>query len=92
MIINGNIQAVTGAYNVSTASGMKRTSAMRETHESDAVVFSNEAQSFSSMLQKLKSMDDSREQKIAALRQQVADGSYQVDAQKLAGSLLDTRY
>jgi len=65
---------------------------MREIHESDAVVFSNEAQSFSSMLQKLKSMDDSREQKIAALRQQVADGSYQVDAQKLAGSLLDTRY
>ena len=92
MIINGNIQAVTGAYNVSTASGTKRALAMREAHESDAVVFSSEAQSFSSMLQKLKSMDDSREQKVAALRQQVADGSYQVDAQKLAGSLLDTRY
>ena len=62
MIINGNIQAVPGAYNVSTASGTKRASAMREAHESDAVVFSSEAQSFSSMLQKLKSMDDSREQ------------------------------
>ena len=90
MIINGNIQAVTGAYNVSSASGTKRSAAAREVR--DEVVFSNEAQSFSSMLQKLKSMDVSREAKVSALQQQVADGTYTVDSQKLAGSLLDTRY
>ena len=40
----------------------------------------------------LDSFLEGREEKVSALQQQIAEGTYSVDAQKLAGSLLDTRY
>lgn len=92
MIINNNIQAVTGAYSVSQTTGTRRASHAAGTRESDEVLFSREATSFSSMLQKLRSMDEPRTEKVQALRHQVEDGSYSVDAKKLAASLLHTRY
>ena len=92
MIINNNIQAVTGAYNVSSAGGARRSGAADRAHKADEVVFSNEAQTFSSMLLKLRGMDESRAQKIAELRQQVADGTYEVDSKSIADRLLDTRF
>ena len=92
MIINNNIQAVTGAYSVSQTAGTRRTSQAAGAREHDEVLFSSEATSFSSMLQKLRSMDEPRTEKIQALSRQVEDGSYTADAQKIAASILNTRY
>lgn len=92
MIINNNIQAISGAYSVSQTAGTKRTSQTAGTRESDEVLFSREATSFSSMLQKLRSMDETRTEKVQALSRQMEDGSYPADARTIAGSLLNTRY
>ena len=92
MLINNNIQAVTSAYSVSQTTGTKRTDQAAESCESDEVLFSHEATSFSSILQKLRNMDETRMEKVQALSRQIDDGSYSADAQKVAGSILNTRY
>ena len=92
MIINGNVQAVAGAYRVSSVGGTRRVAGAREVEKSDEVLLSHEGQSFSSMLQKLQNMDDVRGEKVQELSAKVADGSYNVPSSNIAGSLLNTRY
>lgn len=92
MLINNNIQAVTGAYNVSSTGGARRSGTAERAHKADEVVFSSEAQTFSNMLQKLRGMDESRAEKVETLRQQIADGTYEVDSKSIADRLLDTRF
>ena len=92
MIINGNVQAVAGAYSVSSAGGVKRAASAREVEKSDEVLLSHEGQSFSSMLQKLQSMDDVREDKVKDLSARLNAGSYEVSSENLAASLLNARF
>lgn len=92
MFINNNIQAVTGAYNVSSASSSRRTGKAEDAKDADEVQLSTKAQSFSGLLQQLHGMDETRADKVQALSQQVADGSYSVAAENIASSLLDTRF
>lgn len=92
MYINNNIQAVSGAYQVSSARPSVRAGAAQKSEKSDEVVFSHEAKRFSSMLQELRNMPEVRSEKVEKLSRQIADGSYEQDADKLAGSLLDARY
>jgi len=92
MIINGNVQAVAGAYSVSSSGSVKRTASMREVEKSDEVLLSHEGQSFSSMLQKLQSMDEVRGGKVQELSAKVADGSYNVSNENIAARLLGVRF
>ena len=92
MIINGNVQAVAGAYSVSSAGGVKRTGNVREVAKNDEVVLSHEGQSFSSMLQKLQNMDEVRGEKVQDIRGKFADGSYNVPSENVAASLLGIRF
>ena len=92
MIINGNVQAVAGAYSVSSVGGVRRSAGVREVEKSDEVLLSHEGQSFSSMLQKLQSMDEVRGEKIQELSAQIAGGSYSVPSENLAASLLNARF
>lgn len=92
MIINGNVQAAAGAYSVSSSSSVKRAASTREVQKSDEVLLSREGQSFSSMLQKLQSMDDVRGGKVQELSAKVADGSYNVPDENIAASLLGVRF
>lgn len=92
MIINGNIQALTGAYNVSSSSASRYTRTVAEAKESDSVVLSGEAQSFSAMLAELRGMDDARTERVETLKSEVESGTYSVDSDKLALSLLNARY
>lgn len=92
MYINNNIQAVSGAYQISSARPSVRAGAAQKSEKSDEVVFSHEAKRFSSMLQELRNMPEVRSEKVEELSRQLADGSYEQDADKLAGSLLDARY
>lgn len=92
MIINGNVQAVAGAYSVSSAGGVRRSASVREVEKSDEVLLSHEGQSFSSMLQKLQNMDDVRGEKVQALSAKIAGGSYTVPSENIAASLLNARF
>ena len=58
MYINNNIQAVSGAYQVSSARPSARAGAAQESGKGDEVVFSHEAKRFSSMLQELRNMPE----------------------------------
>ncbi|SHK70550.1 anti-sigma-28 factor, FlgM family [Selenomonas ruminantium] len=92
MIINGNVQAVAGAYSVSSAGGVKRAESVRNVEKSDEVLLSHEGQSFSSMLQKLQNMDEVRSEKVQNLEARIADGSYNVPNENIAASLLGIRF
>lgn len=92
MIIRGNIQALAGAYNVSSASSthsIYKTSAVKK---SDELVLSGEAKSFSAMLSKLQGMDEVRPSRVDELKNEVNSGKYNVDSDKIALSLLNARY
>ena len=93
MFINNNIQAVTGAYSVSSSASSRhanKTEAGKDT--ADEVQLSTGVQSFSGLLQQLHGMDEVRADKVDALSKQVADGSYSVAAENVASSLVDTRF
>ena len=92
MLINNNIQAVTGAYNVSSSTPSRYTNKTEAAKDEDEVQLSTGVQSFSGLLQQLRGMDETRSEKVATLSQQMADGSYAVKAEDLASTLLDTRY
>jgi len=92
MIINGNVQAVAGAYSVSSSGSVRRSAELQAIQKKDEVLLSNEGQSFSSMLQKLQSMDDVRGNKVQELSAKVANGSYQVPNENIAASLLGVRF
>jgi negative regulator of flagellin synthesis FlgM len=92
MIINGNVQAVAGAYSVSSSGSVRRSADVQAIQKKDEVLLSNEGQSFSSMLQKLQSMDDVRGNKVQELSAKVANGSYQVPNENIAASLLGVRF
>ena len=93
MFINNNIQAVTGAYSVSSSASSRhvnKTEAGKDT--ADEVQLSTGAQNFSGLLQQLQGMDEVRTDKVEALSKQVTDGSYSVAAENVASSLVDTRF
>ena len=93
MFINNNIQAVTGAYSVSSSvSSRHANKAEVGKADADEVQLSTGAQSFSGLLQQLHGMDEVRADKVEALSKQIADGSYSVAAENVASSLVDTRF
>ena len=92
MFINNNIQAVTGAYSVSSAASSRHANKAENAKAADEVQLSTGAQSFSGLLQQLNGMEEVRTDKVEALSQQIADGSYDVAAENVASSLLDTRF
>ena len=65
---------------------------VRGAQKSDAFTPSREAQSFSEMLNKLKSTSEIREDRVNELQQQIASGQYNVSSADIAASLLMSRY
>lgn len=91
MLINNVTQSLASLYAGKSSNGISRNSATERKSLKDEVVFSSEAQSFSALLQKARGMDEVRQEKVDYFQQKIADGSYSVSAQDLAGKLL-TRF
>ena len=92
MVINNNVQAVTGAYHAPRAAQARHADSPSAPQAGAEVVFSDEAQSFSSMLQELKGMDETRPEKVRMIGEQLAAGTYHPSAKDVAASLLALRY
>lgn len=92
MIINHNVQAIAGAYGLQSTPQARRAQEPAKAQAGAEVVFSDEAQSFSAMLQELKGMDETRTEKIGALRGEIEAGTYSPSARDVAASLLALRY
>ena len=94
MIINNNLQAVAGAYSVTTrpANGISRKTSSSMSAASEFSI-SEQGQSFSSMLRKLHSgADDVRADRVASLEKQIAAGTYNVSGSDIAASMLAMRW
>ena len=94
MIVN-NLNSIANIYGsnavVATRYANAATTA-RKIQKRDEISLSNEAQSFSEILQKLRGESEVREDKVAELEQQISSGTYHVDAENIAASLLLNRY
>jgi negative regulator of flagellin synthesis FlgM len=55
--------------------------------EGDTVALSAEAKQLQALTQRIKSMPETREEKIATIRNQLISGSYQIDAAKIAAAM-----
>ena len=93
MIISNYIQAATGLFaNRKQTASVKNVKKAEEPKASEFVM-SSEAKSFSQTLLQLRGeMDDARMDRVEALREQLANGTYSVDAQTLAADMLAMRY
>ena len=92
MIINNYIQSVAGVYSANQPTAARRTEAAQETLRRDEFVPSKEGQSFRAMLEKLKNMDEVREDKVADLKAAVQNGAYGVSSEDIAAKMLATRF
>ena len=94
MIINNSIQSgVAGVYASQQTSVRKTTGVSQAVSDKDEIVLSSQAQSFSAALQKAKDAStDVRQDKVVFYENQIAAGTYNVDAQALAAKMLQTRY
>ncbi|MBR1647659.1 MAG: flagellar biosynthesis anti-sigma factor FlgM [Selenomonadaceae bacterium] len=93
MYVN-NVNSSASLYSSNLAATRYANSAtsVRGVRKSDEFTPSAEAQSFSEMLNKLKSTSEVRQDKISALQEQIASGQYSVSADVLAASLLTNRF
>ena len=88
MIVNNNIQSVTTLYGSAQAAHAYRSKAAGKAAQQDEVVISEAGQSFSDMLQKLRSGDEVRQEKVDAYTQGIVNGIYHVDAKDIAAKML----
>ena len=92
MIVN-NVSSSSNYYsNVAAARYAGSVGYVRGAQKSDAFTPSKEAQSFSDLLNKLKSVSEVREDKVSRLQEQISSGQYFVSAQDIAASLLTNRF
>ena len=92
MIISNHVQAAAGFYANQHKSAPVKNVKRTEPAKATEFVMSSEALSFSKTLGTLRGgADEVRMDRVEALRQQFASGTYHVDAQTLAGDLLAMR-
>ena len=94
MIISNYIQAATALFsNQKQTVSVKNVKKAEETKATEFVM-SSEAKSFSQTLAQLRggAADSTRADRVEALRQQIANGTYRVDSKMLAADMLAMRY
>ena len=93
MIISNYIQAATGLFaNRKQAAPVKNVKKADEPKATEFVM-SSEAKSFSQTLSQLRGgADSARMDRVEALRQKFAEGTYHVDSETLAADMLAMRY
>jgi flagellar biosynthesis anti-sigma factor FlgM len=89
MIINNNVQAIAGAYHVSTVSRPQNSYDKDSEPIRDEVALSSDGVTFSQMMQELQGMDDVRAEKVDSVAEQIASGSYAPDSSDVAKKMLD---
>ncbi len=94
MIVN-NLNSMANIYSsnavVATRYANAATNA-RNVQKRDQLSLSNQAQSFSEILQKLRGESEVRQDKVAEFEQKISSGNYHVEASNIAASMLLSRF
>ena len=89
---NSALQALASLYSNDQVKSVKRTQQAEGTSFKDELVLSQEAQSFSDMLNELKTMDEVRDDKVQALAQEIKSGSYELDVSAVAERIMNLQF
>jgi len=89
---NSALHALASLYSNDQVKSVKRTQQAEGTSFKDELVLSQEAQSFSDMLNELKTMDEVRNEKVDVLAQQVKSGSYEPDVKAVAERIMNLQF
>lgn len=85
------IQHLQGAMNAYNNKGKvsPKQEVKSKSGEQDAMNVSQEAKTFSAVLQAVKKSPDIREEKVSALKEAIANNTYKVDDEKLVDKLIE---
>lgn len=93
MIISNYLQAAAGIFSNRQQTASVKNVKKAEEPKATEFVMSSEAKSFSQTLSQLRGgADSARTDRVEALRQQIASGTYRVDSRTLAADMLSMRY
>lgn len=88
-INSGNIGTSRGKQTVSGYSGATPADAAKaDTSSKDSVSLSAQAQNLSKLEANIQTSPEVNEDRVAAIKKAIADGSYQINADSIAGKLL----
>jgi negative regulator of flagellin synthesis FlgM len=79
----------TGSASVSTDNVEKKTNSAHQVNADGGVSLSPEAQRIERLESKIQSSDGINTAKVAELKQKIDDGTYHIDSQSIAASILD---
>lgn len=86
MKIDGTSLSPVGSVQATNRVGQVKGKALSQ--GADEVAVSEKAQVYQALLQKVKEIPDVREERVRTLAEQIANGEFQVNAQKVAEKLL----
>ena len=89
---NSALQALASLYSNDQVKSVKRTHQAEGVSFKDELVLSQEAQSFSDMLNELKTMDEVRDDKVKVLAQEIRSGSYEPDVSAVAERIMNLQF
>lgn len=94
MIVNNNVQSILKAYADQPLRNSTKDKMKVATDEpiQDKVSLSNQAQSFSHILQKAKVDQSIRQEKVDQITKDIQSGQYQIDARLIAEKMLNNRF
>lgn len=92
MIINNNLQAIAGAYQLNQKNSPRRMQNQNSLSFKDEVRLSNSAESFRSAMKKMQNIDDVRQDKVAFYTNEIENGNYNVSAANIASKMLSVGF
>ena len=96
MIINKNINSFSNLYTANAVMTTKQSNSASRNQKArsfqDEMILSKDAQTFKNMLIKLQTESDVRQDKVDEYSHKIEDGSYNIKAENIAASIIESSF